>query len=55
MDVGVRSSNDIYDPIAQVGWLRWVSRKIVDEKWSPCSDHILPLSVCPTERDIPLR
>jgi hypothetical protein len=32
MDVGVRSSNDIYDPVGQVGWL---SRKIVDERWSP--------------------
>jgi hypothetical protein len=32
MDVGVRSSNDIYDPIGQVGW---VPRKIVDERWSP--------------------
>jgi hypothetical protein len=31
MDVGVRSSNDIYDPIGQV------SRKIVDERWSPYS------------------
>jgi hypothetical protein len=32
MDVGVRSSNDIYDPIGKVGWLHWVSRKIVDER-----------------------
>jgi hypothetical protein len=35
MDVGVRSSNDIYDSIGQVGWKHWVSRKIVDERWSP--------------------
>jgi hypothetical protein len=35
MEVGVRSS--IYDPIGQVGWLHWVSRKIVDERWSPNS------------------
>jgi hypothetical protein len=35
MDVGVRSSSDIYDPIGQVGWLHWVSRKIVDERFSP--------------------
>jgi hypothetical protein len=35
MGVGVRSSNDIYDPIRQVGWQHWVSRKIVDEWWSP--------------------
>jgi Fe-S cluster biosynthesis and repair protein YggX len=37
MDVGVRSSNDIYDPIGQVGWKHWVSRKIVEERWSPYS------------------
>jgi hypothetical protein len=35
MDVGVRSSNDNYDPIGQVGWSHRVSRKIVDERWSP--------------------
>jgi hypothetical protein len=35
MDVSVRSSSDIYDPIGQVGWLHWVSRKIVGERWSP--------------------
>jgi hypothetical protein len=35
MDVGVRSSNNIYDPIGQVGWQHWVSRKVVDERWSP--------------------
>jgi Fe-S cluster biosynthesis and repair protein YggX len=26
MGVGVRTSNDIYDPIGQVGWQHWVSR-----------------------------
>jgi hypothetical protein len=35
MDVGVRSSNNIYDPIGQVGWQHWVSCKVVDERWSP--------------------
>jgi hypothetical protein len=41
MDVGVRSSNDIYDPIGQVGWLHWVFHKIVDERWSPYSQQII--------------
>jgi hypothetical protein len=39
MNVGVRSSSDSYDPFGQVGWKHWVSRNVVDERWSPYSTN----------------
>jgi hypothetical protein len=43
MDVdvrSVRSSNDIYDPIGQVGWWHCMSRKIVDEGGHPTCNRL---------------